>query len=196
MADFQSSLRAAQIESVLTGAVVFNKSIKLSDSQKAQARENIGATATGHGIRIIAHYDTLTGLNKYVKNPQPGDAYSVGTAIPYKLYIYDGLRKDWVNYGPIESIDISARYVKDVSVPVSAWEKDSSIFADYPYKASISIAGVSETDFPIVCFWPSYATGGNLCPVAYTFSGYVQIFAKNIPSAAITIPAITFISYS
>lgn len=196
MADFQSSLKAAQIESVLTGAVVYNKNIKLSDSQKAQARANIGATAVGHGIRIIAHYNTLTGLKNDVKNPQAGDAYSVGTAVPYNLYIYDKLRSEWINYGPIRSIDISARFAQDVTVPVSAWKKDTSIFTDYPYKAAISIADVSADDFPIVAFSPTDAVAGNFCPIAYTFSGYVQIFAKSIPSAAISIPAITFIVQS
>lgn len=193
---YQLSMTGSQVNNVLNGAVIANGAQNLTEEEKAQARKNIGATAAGNGIRIIAHYNTLSGLNKYVENPKPGDAYSVGTATPYTLYIYDALQNGWVNYGPIQSIDISAMYVKDVTVPVSAWTNDSSIFTDYPYKASISIAGVSETYFPIVCFWPSYATVGNFCPVAYTFDGYVQIFAKNIPSAEMTIAAITFIVYS
>lgn len=193
MADFQSSLKAAQIESVLTGAVVFNKETALSENQKAQARENIGATAYGQGIQIKAHFDTLDELLTTAEKPSAGDAYSVGNVLPYDLYIYDYLHASWVNYGPIRAADISARFAQDVTVSVSSWEEDDSIFVDFPYKASIQIADVTANDLPIVVFSPSDAAGGNFCPVAYTFDGIAQIFARKIPSTAIVIPAITFI---
>lgn len=193
MADFQSSLTAKQIEKVLTGAVVFNAATSLSEAQKAQARENIGATPIGFGIKITAHFATPADLEEAVPSPAEGDAYSVGTAVPYDLYIYDSLHGSWANYGPIRSTDITARFLQDVTVAMDDWEEDDSIFADYKYKASIPAAEVTKNDFPIVAFSPSDAAGGNFCPIAYTFDGIVQIFAKSIPAAAITIPAITFI---
>lgn len=193
MADFQSSLTAKQIEKVLTGAVVFNASTSLSEEQKAQARENIGATPIGFGIKITAHFATFDDLEAAVPYPVAGDAYSVGIVVPYDLYIYDNLHGSWVNYGPIRSADINARFLQDLTVAMDDWETDDSVFTDYKYKASIPAAEVTKNDFPIVAFSPSDAAGGNFCPIAYTFDGIVQIFAKSIPAAAITIPAITFI---
>lgn len=196
MADYQSSLRAEQIESVLTGAVVFNQDADLTENQKAQARQNIGATAYGQGIQIKAHFETLDDLLVTAERPSAGDAYSVGDVLPYDLYIYDYLHARWVNYGPIRATDISARFAQDVTVAVSAWEEDDSVFADYPFKAAIPIADVSINDFPIVAFSPKDAVSGNFCPVAYTFDGIVQIFAREKPTSAMSIPAITFIVQS
>ena len=196
MADFQSSLRAEQLEKVLTGAVVFNAGTDLNESQKAQARENIGATAYGQGIRIKAHFDTLEDLLVTAEKPSAGDAYSVGNVLPYDLYIYDYLHARWINYGPIRATDISARFAQDVTVAVSAWQADDSVFQGFAFKASIPIADVSINDFPIVAFAPEDAVSGNFCPVAYTFDGVVQIFAREKPTSAISIPAITFIVQS
>lgn len=193
MADFQSSLLATEIESVLTGAVVFNQSTKLTESQKAQARANIGATALGNGIAIISHFDTQEELEAAITDPKAGDAYSVGSSVPYNLYIYDHLRGDWVDYGPIRSTDISARFAQNISVGVDAWEEDTTVFADYIFKAAIPLAEVTGADFPIVAFSPSDAVGGNYCPIAFCFDGYVEIWARAIPAEGITIPAITFI---
>lgn len=196
MADFQSSLTAAQIETVLTGAVLHNVATNLSDAAKAQARENIGATAAGQGIRIISHFASLAALQEAVPSPEAGDAYSVGAASPYSLYIWDALKSKWQDYGPIRSTDITARFAQNVTVPAVAWTHDATVFADYPYKATISLAEVTANDFPVVVFAPSDAAGGNFCPVAYTFDGVVQVFARAAPAAAITIPAITFIVQS
>lgn len=193
MADFQSSLLATEIESVLTGAVVFNQSTKLSESQKAQARANIGATALGNGIAIISHFDTQEELEAAVTDPKAGDAYSVGSSVPYNLFIYDHLRNDWVDYGPIRSTDISARFAQNISVGVDAWDEDTTVFVDYTFKATIPLAEVTGADFPIVAFSPSDAVGGNYCPIAFCFDGYVEIWARAIPAEGITIPAITFI---
>lgn len=193
MADFQSSKTAQEIETVLTGAVLFNTNTKLSETQKAQARANIGATANGEGIKIISHFDTLAKLEAAVKSPNAGDAYSVGTDLPYNLYIYDFLSAEWRDYGAIRSTDISARFAQDITVEVGSWEEDTDVFVDYTYKAAIPLGEVTGNDFPIVGFSPSDAIGGNFSPIAYSFDGYVEIWAKTVPSSAISIPVITFI---
>ena len=196
MADFQSSKTAQEIETVLTGAVLFNTNTKLTETQKAQARANIGATANGEGIKIISHFDTLAELEEAVKSPNAGDAYSVGANLPYSLYIYDILNKEWRDYGVIRSEDITARFAQNITVGVGAWEEDTNVFVDYTYKAQIPLGEVTGNDFPIVAFAPSDAVGGNFCPVCYAFDGYVEIWAKTIPTTAISIPAITFIVQS
>lgn len=196
MADFQSSKTAQEIETVLTGAVLFNTYTKLSETQKAQARANIGATANGEGIKIISHFDTLEELEAAVKSPNAGDAYSVGSSLPYNLYIYDFLSTEWRDYGAIRSTDISARFAQNVDVGVSAWKEDTDVFTDFTYKAQIPLGEVTGNDFPIVAFSPTDAVSGNFCPIAYCFDGYVEIWARAIPGTAISIPAITFIVQS
>jgi len=55
----------------------------------------------GNGLTIIGHYDTEEELRAAVPSPSPGDAYDVGTAIPYDTYIFDGVSNDWRNHGPL-----------------------------------------------------------------------------------------------
>lgn len=193
MADFQSSKTAQEIEEVLTGAVLFNANTKLSEAQKAQARANIGASAHGEGIKIVSHFDTLEQLEATVKTPNVGDAYSVGQILPYNLYIYDYLYSVWRDYGAIRSADISARFAQNVTVAVEAWEEDEYVFVDYTYKAQIPLGEVTGNDFAIVAFSPADAVSGIFCPICYAFDGYVEIWAKEIPKVAVSIPAITFI---
>ena len=56
---------------------------------------------TGAGFRILGYYDTLGQLTEAVTGQQEGDAYGVGTAAPYDIYIYDA-EKGWVNNGQIQ----------------------------------------------------------------------------------------------
>lgn len=193
MADFQSSKTADEIEEVFTGAILYNTNQKLTETEQAQARENIGASPFGAGVNIIAHFDSLDELKARVEDPEPGKAYSVGESLPYNLYAYDFLAVDWRDYGPIRALDISARFAQNSVVAVADWQEDTDVFADYIYKAQIPLGEVTGSDFPIVAFNPFEAASGNFCPIAYSFDGYVEIWAKIVPTEAITVPAITFI---
>ena len=193
MADFQSSKTAQEIEQVLTGALLYNVAQALTEGEKAFVREKIGATAQGEGIKIISHFDSLEELKAAVPNPSAGDAYSIGDAMPYNLYIYDFYHDSWVDHGPIRANDISARFAQNMVVATSAWEEDTNVFPDYSYKAAIPLAEITGDDFPIVAFSPSDAVGGNFCPICFAFDGYIEIWAQSVPGADITVPAITFI---
>lgn len=181
-----------EIDDTLTGAVRFNAEQGLSESQKAQARENIGAVPFGSNLKILGHFDTVAELQ--ASAPQNvGDAYSVGTTIPYHLYIFDGLRNEWINYGQIRAADISTRYVENQVIAVSAWTQDTSSLAGYSYKAQITVSGATGDDFPIVAFNQSDAVSGNFAPLSFSFDGYLEIWAKTKPAAAVTIPVATII---
>lgn len=56
----------------------------------------------GKDFKILGYYDTLDLLKAAQKSPEPGDAYGVGTAAPYTVYIYDGVNLDWVDNGTIQ----------------------------------------------------------------------------------------------
>lgn len=181
-----------EIDDTLTGAVRFNAEQELSESQKAQARENIGAVPFGSNLKILGHFDTVAELQ--ASAPQNvGDAYSVGAATPYNLYIFDGLRNEWINYGQIRAADISAQYVENQVIAVSAWTQDTASLAGYSYKAQITVSGATGDDFPIVAFNQGDAVSGNFAPLSFSFDGYLEIWAKEKPTAAVTIPIATII---
>lgn len=56
---------------------------------------------TGSGFKVLDYYDTLEALEAAVTAPRAGDAYGVGTAAPYDIYIYS-MTQGWVNNGPIQ----------------------------------------------------------------------------------------------
>lgn len=192
VAYFALSQLPQEIDDTLTGAVRFNTEQGLSESQKAQARENIGAVPFGSILKILGHFDTVAALQ--ASAPQNvGDAYSVGATTPYNLYIFDGLRNEWVNYGQIRAADISAQYVENQVIAVSAWTQDTSSLAGYSYKAQITVSGATGDDFPIVAFNQGDAVSGNFAPLSFSFDGYLEIWAKEKPTAAVTIPIATII---
>lgn len=189
---FQSSLLAQEMENTWKGTVRFNAGQALTESEKAQARENIGAVPFGSNLKILGHFDTANELESSAPR-NVGDAYSVGTTTPYNLYIYDGLSEEWKDYGQIRATDISTRYIENQSVAVAGWTADTTVFADYTYKAQITMNAATADDFPIISFEPTDAASGNFCPVAFAFDGYLEIWAKEIPAAAINIPVATII---
>ena len=79
-----------------------------------------------------------------------------------------------------------------VSVAASAWVSDS-IYAAYPYAASIACPGVTASHVPEVVFGATEAASGNFAPVALSGSGTVKIYAATKPTAAITVQSITCI---
>ncbi len=56
---------------------------------------------TGKGLTILGYYDTPTALEAAVPSPSAGDAYGVGTAAPYDIYVFDGAANEWKNNGPL-----------------------------------------------------------------------------------------------
>lgn len=56
---------------------------------------------TGSGFRVLDYYGSAAALEAAVANPAAGDAYGVGTAEPYDIYIYSP-SNGWVNNGPLQ----------------------------------------------------------------------------------------------
>ena len=57
---------------------------------------------TGANFTILGYFDTLAALQAAVPNPKAGDAYGVGTAAPYDIYIWDSVHSKWVNNGNLQ----------------------------------------------------------------------------------------------
>lgn len=55
----------------------------------------------GKGLTVLDYYADLESLQAAVQSPAAGDAYGVGAAEPYDIYIYSPT-KGWVNNGPLQ----------------------------------------------------------------------------------------------
>lgn len=55
----------------------------------------------GNGLTISGYFATYDELAATVTEPAAGDAYGVGMAEPYDIYVYDGVNLVWVNNGPL-----------------------------------------------------------------------------------------------
>ena len=58
--------------------------------------------AAGRVVNIKGHYDSLAALEAAAPNPQVGDAYSIGIDPPFDVYVFDGVTREWLNYGSLE----------------------------------------------------------------------------------------------
>lgn len=57
---------------------------------------------TGSGFKVLGYYGTKAALDAAQKETAAaGDAYGVGTAEPYDIYIFDGITGEFVNNGPL-----------------------------------------------------------------------------------------------
>ncbi len=58
--------------------------------------------ANGKDFVILGYYTTLAALQAAVATPAAGDAYGVGNAAPYTIYVYDGANGQWVDCGNLQ----------------------------------------------------------------------------------------------
>ncbi len=257
----------------------------------------------GKGFQILGYFSDLDELAEEVTEPERGDAYGIGTQVPYDIYVYDGVGEQWVNNGSIQgptgsrgddgatfipSIDdygnlswindaglenpdtvnirgpkgdtgekgddgaspyelavqegfsgteatfnwslahiashasqhssggtdpltidgdaiqaaaVSRSKLADdvkvlaftgISVPTSAWAADDT-YEDYPFRAAITLEGVTEDFAPSVSFAPEDALENIFAPVAETYDGGIYIYANESPEETVTVPAIVCI---
>lgn len=59
---------------------------------------------TGKGLTVLGYYASASALAAGVPAPAAGDAYGVGSAAPYDIYIWDGVGAAWVNNGPVQGV--------------------------------------------------------------------------------------------
>lgn len=58
---------------------------------------------TGSGFKVLGYYATAAALDAAQKaTAQAGDAYGVGTAEPYDIYVFDGVTGEFVDNGPLQ----------------------------------------------------------------------------------------------
>lgn len=84
----------------------------------------------------------------------------------------------------------SAIIIKNnIKVAASAWTADTT-YEGYPFKASISVSGCTSNHAPDVSLSLEDVIDGNFAPSAETYAGGIYIYAKEKPTAEMTIPTI------
>ena len=87
---------AEQIDAKAAQALLTAQAVKAAaDAGKFNGKD-------GKSFEIKGYYANLEALETGVPEPAPGDAYCVGSAAPYDVYIYDGVNGEWVNNGTIQ----------------------------------------------------------------------------------------------
>ena len=87
---------AEQIDAKAAQALLTAQAVKAAaDAGRFNGRD-------GKSFEIKGYYESLGALAAAVTEPAPGDAYGVGDAAPYDVYIYDGVNGEWVNTGTIQ----------------------------------------------------------------------------------------------
>lgn len=90
--------KAAVPDDTITSANYYNILTQEIAAAIAAAEQVTGLA----GFRILGYYDTEDALAEAVPNPQPGDAYGVGTSNPHDIYVWDGVSQLWKNNGPMK----------------------------------------------------------------------------------------------
>lgn len=88
-------------------------------------------------------------------------------------------------------ISVKNNKLTDIIVSTSQFTEDST-YSQYPYKADISVEGITEDMIPEVYFQGDDALTGVFSPLAESFENIVRIYSKIIPLENITIDSITF----
>ena len=78
----------------------------------------------GKNFQILGYYDTYAQMTAAVTNPEAGDAYGVGTAAPYIVYVWDGVNGEWKNNGTMQGADGTTFTPSVSSAGVISWTND------------------------------------------------------------------------
>lgn len=75
-------------------------------------------------------------------------------------------------------------------VVYTTYFSNTGTYSSYPYRASISLSGVTSDMTPEVVLPVSALANNDFAPVAECYNGGVYIYADSVPSASFTIPTI------
>lgn len=81
-------------------------------------------------------------------------------------------------------------FVTKINVPIEAWT-DSLVNENYLFEATMTVDGATENMRPEVCFNFEDAVSSNYAPVANSLMNGVTIYAKELPTAMITVESVT-----
>lgn len=138
--------------------------------------ENVGALpSTGGSIsgEIRMNGQPISGLNPPTEDTQVANKGYVDTAEANAKAYSEQKKLKFAN----------------TSVPASSFVSDST-YADYPYRAAVTLSGVTSSMTPEVTFSVAALAETEFAPVAECYNGGVYIYAAEQPPATVIIPTI------
>ena len=81
------------------------------------------------------------------------------------------------------------------SVPVASFVSNTT-YADYPFRASVTLSGVTADMVPVVIFSHNDSVNSKLCNIAATYAGGIYIYAKEKPASPVVIDTVICIGAS
>ena len=87
------------------------------------------------------------------------------------------------------AVELKKLAFANTAVAVASFVADST-YEDFPYRAAVTLTGVTSSMIPEVVFGVVDAMSGIFAPCAETYNGGIYIYAAEPPEAAITIPTI------
>lgn len=87
------------------------------------------------------------------------------------------------------AVELKKLQFTDATVAASAFVDDAT-YTDYPYRASIALAGVTSSMIPEVIFAVPDAASGTFASGAESYNGGIYIYAADIPETSVMIPTI------
>ena len=143
----------------------------------------------GKGLTVSGYYATAQALAAAVTNPTAGDAYGVGTAEPYDIYIYDGVTHAWVNNGPLQGAKgepgddyvLTGADKQEIAASVVAGGLEVEVSDETPGGSDLSlgITGASTGQSPII-----NAVDADGKPTAWGAAVLAKADGSNIPTGA------------
>ena len=78
--------------------------LQYASQLRAAAEEGAFNGKDGRSFVISGFYDTPALLAQAVPEPAPGEAYGVGMAAPYDIYVWDAVNLEWKNNGTMQGM--------------------------------------------------------------------------------------------
>ena len=85
--------------------------------------------------------------------------------------------------------DVKILAFSNVAVEASVWQEDET-YGDYPFRAAVSLEGVTENFAPSVTFSPEDVLENIFAPVAACYGDGIYIYANELPGKDMTIPSV------
>ena len=95
----------------------------------------------------------------------------------------------------IASFGADALVFTNQSVPVASFVSNTT-YADYPFRASVTLSGVTADMVPLVVFSYNDSVNSKLCNIAATYAGGIYIYAKEKPASPVVIDTVICIGAS
>ncbi len=133
----------------------------------------VGQVLVGDGVNAVATLSIDTTLTNESQNLITSG--SVKTAVDSKqdknLYFFDTVI-------PISNANTTVGFVADTT------------YADFPFRATVMLNGVTANNIPNVCFSLLDATNGKFAPVCESFDGGIYLYSKESNSTEVNVKSI------